>query len=156
MISRAVNCAYRFALCLAYPILCRLERALGVRSNVAVVAVWHGDKLLVVRHSYRLGDALPGGTVRMGESPIKAAARELYEEVGISTSPDELTLLRSWRKREGHVWLFEFCPPALPQIVPDQREVVAAQFVPRSNITASVSIILGHKLYPSNTVTDFP
>jgi 8-oxo-dGTP pyrophosphatase MutT (NUDIX family) len=136
------------ALCLAYPILSRLKRSLGIRSNAAGVAVWYGDKLLVIRHSYRPGHALPGGVVRMGEAPAGAAARELYEEVGILARPDELIPLRSWRGKEGQRWLFEYCPPALPRIVPDQREVVAARFVARNKIPASVSQILGNRLGP--------
>ncbi len=143
MISRSVNCAHRIALSLAYPIILRLEKALGLLSNVAVVAVWHDDKLLVIKHSYKQGDALPGGTIGLGETPVEAAARELYEEVGISARPDELTPRRLWRHQKGNTWLFEYRPSSLPLVVPDQREVVAAQFVRRNQLPASISAFLG-------------
>jgi ADP-ribose pyrophosphatase YjhB (NUDIX family) len=111
---------------------------------VATVAVWHGDKLLLIRHSYKPGDGLPSGTLRVGEPPVDAAARELYEEVGISASPDQLILLRSWKQKEGDRWLFEYRPPSMPRIVPDQREVVAAQFVARHELPNSIRVILGN------------
>ena len=142
MINSVINYACRIIFVLAYPLFCRLERALGLRSDVAVVAVWHGDKLLVVRHSYRPGEALPGGSLKRGEAPAKGAAREIGEEVGIPVDPDELTLLRAWTQREGRRWLFEFRPAVLPKIVPDQREVIAARLLPRSEIPAPISIML--------------
>jgi len=142
MITQVVNYAYRVALVLAHPILCKLERALDLRSDVAVIAVWHGDRLLVVRHSYRSGETLPGGTLKRGEVPKKGAARELAEEVGMPVDPDELTLVRSWAQREGKRWLFEFRPLVLPKIVPDQREVIAARLLPRSEIPTPISLLL--------------
>ena len=129
MISRAVNCAYRLVLRAAYPVLDKLERIFGIRSDVAMVAVWHGDTLLMVRHSYRHGAALPGGMIGAGETPVEAAARELHEEVGVSARPDQLIFVRSWRQWRTHAWLFEYRPSAAPRITPDQREVVAARFV---------------------------
>lgn len=142
MIAQIVNYAYRLALALSYPMLCRVERAIGIRSDAVVVAVWHRDRLLVVRHSYMPGVALPGGTLKRGETPIWAAVREIGEEVGISVNPDELTLVRSWKQREGTRWLFEFRPSVLPNIVPDQREVVAARLLPRSEIPAGICLTL--------------
>jgi 8-oxo-dGTP pyrophosphatase MutT (NUDIX family) len=141
-VESAFNSAYRFVLSLAYPILCKIERTLRVRSHVALVAVWHGEKLLVVRHSYRLGDALPGGTIRVGEAPVEAAARELCEEVGILARPGDLVLLRRWSQKEGKRWLFEFRPPKLPDVVLDEREVIRAQFVTRSRIPAPIRAML--------------
>jgi len=146
MIYRAANWLCRSVLILAYPILSRLEDALGIRSNVAVVAVWHGERLLLIRHSYRLGEALPGGTIGISERPADAAARELHEEVGILVSPGELVPLRSWRQKKGDTWLFEYRPRALPRVVPDQREVVAARFVPRDRIPHSIGRLLGESL----------
>jgi hypothetical protein len=141
-VKSAFNRTYRLALSLAYPVLCKIERTFRVRSNVALVAVWHGESLLVVRHSYRLGHALPGGTIRAGEAPVEAAARELCEEVGILTSPSDLVLLRRWTQKEGKRWLFDFHPPKLPDIVPDEREVIEAQFVARSRIPTRVRVML--------------
>jgi 8-oxo-dGTP pyrophosphatase MutT (NUDIX family) len=44
-----------------------------------------GDDVLLVRHTY--GDRrrwdLPGGNVKRGESPVRAATREVREELGI-------------------------------------------------------------------------
>lgn len=131
---RAANFAYRVAFRAAYPVLVRLEQLFGLRSNVAAVAVWHGDSLLLVRHSYRPGHALPGGTLGAGESPVAAAARELYEEVGIMAARRDLIPLRRREQRSGTTWLFEYRPRRRPRIVPDQREVVAAQFVPRDRL----------------------
>jgi ADP-ribose pyrophosphatase YjhB (NUDIX family) len=145
MISRAVNCAYRLVLRVAYPILDHLERTFGIRSNVAMVAVWHGDRLLMVRHSYRHGDALPGGMVGAGESPAEAAARELHEEVGVCVRPDELIFVRSWRQLRTHTWLFEYRPSAAPRITPDQREVVSARFVGADSIPRSMRWMLAKR-----------
>jgi len=142
MISRAVNYAYRLVLRVAYPVLDKFERTFGIHSDVALVAVWHGDTLLMVRHSYRHGAALPGGMVGAGETPVEAAARELHEEVGVSARPDQLIFVRSWRQWRTHTWLFEYRPSVAPRITPDQREVVAARFVGADGIPRSMTRML--------------
>ncbi len=138
MISRAVNGAYRLVLKLAYPVLDALERTFGTRSNVAMVAVWYADKLLLIKHSYRHGEGLPGGTIGTFESPAEAAARELNEEVGICARPEDLIVVRSWRQWQGRAWLFEYRPATEPMVTPDQREVIAARFVALDNIPGSI------------------
>lgn len=138
MISRAVNGAYRLILKLAYPVLDTFERTLGIRSNVAMVAVWHAGKLLMIRHSYRDGEGLPGGMIGAGESPAEAAARELHEEVGVFARPDDLIFVRSWRQWQTHTWLFEYRPLMKPRITPDQREVVSGRFVEATRIPRSI------------------
>lgn len=145
MISRSFNWALRFVFALAYPVLCQVERTLGLSSNAVMIAVWYNNNLLVVRHSYKSGRSLPGGTIKPGESPKKAAVRELQEEVGIFARPAELRLVRSWRQRNGRTWVFEYCPAALPRIVPDQREVVAADFVSRQNLPPSLDKVAKRK-----------
>ena len=109
---------------------------------MAIVAIWHEDRLLLVRHSYRAGEVLPGGALKRGEAPPEGAAREIGEEVGIVIEPDDLTLLRTWTELEGRRWLFEFRPSVLPRIKPDQREVVAARLLPRSDIPMPINAML--------------
>lgn len=138
MLSNAFNYALRAGLRLAYPILCGVERVLGIRTEVAVVAVWHEGKLLVVKHSYWPESGLPGGAIKKGESPANAAARELHEEVGISVEPDELIFLRFHLRQEGRMWVFEYRPTRVPRIVPDNREIISAWFVVPDEIPASV------------------
>lgn len=47
-----------------------------------LVALWHGDRLLLVHVRGRECWELPGGGIEPGESPQEAAARELHEESG--------------------------------------------------------------------------
>jgi 8-oxo-dGTP diphosphatase len=56
------------------------------------VALWHEDKILLIRTSYRRCYALPGGFVRPGEPSEQAARREVLEEIGLDLSGRELRL----------------------------------------------------------------
>lgn len=61
----------------------------------AIVAIWHGRRLLLVRTSYRLLYTLPGGFVERGETSREAATRELFEEISVATAPAALRI--GWR-----------------------------------------------------------
>jgi NUDIX domain len=63
------------------------------RHEGAVVAVYVGPALLLVRSSYRVGWHLPGGGVRRGEMPEAAARRELAEEIGLAARRYSLRVL---------------------------------------------------------------
>ncbi|MBQ0987008.1 NUDIX hydrolase [Streptomyces sp. F63] len=50
--------------------------------DLSLVALWHGDRLLMVYERDRATWELPGGGIDPGESPREAAVRELAEESG--------------------------------------------------------------------------
>lgn len=56
---------------------------------LALVALWHHDRLLLVFNRYRQHWELPGGMIDPGESTRQAAVRELREETGYDI--DDLT-----------------------------------------------------------------
>jgi len=60
-------------------------RALWTPVDVGVLAlVEQGNKVVLVRHSYKSGWMLPGGAVRRGEPPAEAVVREMQEEIGLT------------------------------------------------------------------------
>jgi 8-oxo-dGTP pyrophosphatase MutT (NUDIX family) len=56
----------------------------------AVVHAFHNSRLLIFSHAEHpeVGFQVPSGTVEEGESPLQAAAREFFEETGISLPTD--------------------------------------------------------------------
>ena len=98
----------------------------------AAVALWSGDRLLLVRTSYRRGWELPGGGLRAGESPLAAALREAREEVGIALEPERLkpslVIDNYYEHRHDRVHLYEteLGPAVAPTV--DRREIVAARY----------------------------
>lgn len=54
--------------------------------GVSAIAQDKGGHVLLVRHTYKPGWALPGGGVDRGEPPLEAVLRELREEVGLLRS----------------------------------------------------------------------
>jgi 8-oxo-dGTP diphosphatase len=96
----------------------------------ALVAIYVGKALLLVRSSYRTAWNLPGGGIHRGETPEAAARRELAEEIGLTP---EAALLPAgeaggvWDGRHDRVHFFELHMDRLPGLQLDHREIVAAQ-----------------------------
>jgi ADP-ribose pyrophosphatase YjhB (NUDIX family) len=125
-VSRVIDACYRVAFRLAYP-LARLWWRL--RGNTGItLAVWVGDRVLLVRHSYKPGLRLPGGSVRSGEDPCLAAARELQEEVGLAVAVNDLHLVSRFQNTYGTNYLYEIELTVEPKLTVDRREIVSARF----------------------------
>jgi len=120
-----------------YRVLFRLAllywRVRRPRLQGAYVAVWHGERVLVVQNSYRRRLSLPAGGVARGEQPVDAARRELFEETGIECQAASLCYVGEFvddgRYAEDHGHVFELRCDAEPQPCVDRREVVWAEFL---------------------------
>ena len=103
------------------------------RLRGAAVAVWHGERLLVIRNSYRRLLSIPAGGLRRREEPLAAALRELREEVGIDAPAAALRyageIVTRVAHAEDHVHVYELRVDAPPALRVDRREVVWAGFV---------------------------
>ena len=73
----------------------------GYRLNVGLIIANENGELLLCKRKKMNSWQFPQGGIDFGESPIKAAKRELFEEVGISSK--SVTLIESldeWLKYE--------------------------------------------------------
>lgn len=135
-----MDAAYRAAYWLGHRALRAWWRVRRPASDAAAVALWHGDRLLVVRTSYHPLLDLPGGGVGRGEPPPAAAARELREETGLEVDPAALAPAGTYRYvdlgRRITAHVFAHRPAAAPTPRVDGREVVWAGLLSRAELAA--------------------
>jgi len=124
---------YQLAYKIAYRLLTILLIFWHPHTRGAFVAFWHGQKLLLVRHSYKPGLCLPGGGVEKNEEYDEAATRELREETGISvdtvalSKPIEFHLTNEGKK--DYICCFEVeHQDSMVELTIDNREIVWAGF----------------------------
>jgi 8-oxo-dGTP pyrophosphatase MutT (NUDIX family) len=125
--------AYRAAYWLAFRVMRAWWFVARPHHRGALVAVWVEDRVLVLRQSYRVHLNLPGGGLGHGETPEFAARRELREEVGLELPPDALRVAWEgesfWDWRRDYVTIFEAHLDAVPDLMPDGREVIEARLI---------------------------
>ena len=142
---KVIDPLWRLGLGAAYWGLRVVWFVLRPRHRGALVAVWHDDRVLLVRNSYRPWLSFPGGGLKRRESPVEAAARELREEVGIRAQPGELRFFgevqTTFHFQHDRCAFFELELSALPTIRVDGREVVSGEFT-------SVEDALSRQLLP--------
>ena len=56
----------------------------AVTLKYVVIVLFNADQVLLVRHHLRTTWEIPGGHLELGETPMQAAERELWEETGIT------------------------------------------------------------------------
>ena len=127
--DRAVQVALR----LGYRLMRHWWRRFPPRHHRgAGIMVRDGERVLIVRHSYRPGYGLPGGRVQPGEAPRAAAMRELVEECAIAAPAEALRYLGEVNRTH----IYEYRPPRRPRIRIDNREVIEALFLSPAEATA--------------------
>jgi 8-oxo-dGTP pyrophosphatase MutT (NUDIX family) len=131
MLNNLIDAAFRTAYRVAYPLALIARRTRTYTHNGAGVAIWYGNSVLLVKHSYRRGLLLPGGGVKSSETPEVSLVREMYEELGIMLPIDDLVMVdkRPRIQGKGLAYLFEIHINQKPPITIDNREIVFADFV---------------------------
>lgn len=129
-----VDRAFQLAYVCAYRLMRAYWHVRHPTTHGALVAVWHGGDVLLVKNSYVPYYSAPGGYVRANESGRDAALRELREEVGVSVTADRLEPVidetHDWEGKRDHVEIFAVDLDERPDVAIDHREVVAASWLP--------------------------
>lgn len=106
------------------------------------VEVWVrvGDRLLVSHRHPNKSEGLkydaPGGGVVAGEELRDAAVRELFEEVGIKASPDELEFIGATGAGHFYAVTYMLRLDSLPELTLQPTEVVGYKLVTREELDA--------------------
>lgn len=145
-----IDSVWRMALWLGF----RLARAWWhlrrPRHEGALVTIYVGRALLLVKSSYRAEWGLPGGSIHPGETPDLAAQREMEEEIGLPSYPLRAvgSVSGIWDGRRDRVHFFELHLDRLPELRLDNREIIAARLASPEELhgialTAPVAAFLG-------------
>ncbi|PFH30324.1 MULTISPECIES: NUDIX hydrolase [Burkholderia] len=84
-----------------------------VKERATVLCYRDEQVLLVARASSRW--ALPGGTIKRGETPLEAAHRELQEETGMTGQDLVYSMQFTGLAKIHHVFFAEVGPDHIPQ-----------------------------------------
>ena len=119
------------------------------RHEGALVAIYVGRALLLLKSTYRAEWNFPGGSVHPGETPDAAAQREMEEEIGLSSYVllPAGSACGTWDGRRDRVHFFELHLDRMPELRLDNREIIAVHLASPEELhgialTAAVSAYL--------------
>ena len=121
-----------------YSIRARLGRRAGLGVRIMLIK---DGQVMLVKHTYQVHWYMPGGGVKHRETPMKAAIREAYEEVGaqINGEPELLGIYSNFREgKNDHTLLFVTSDFTMGKAT-DTWEIAERGFFPIHDLPADVS-----------------
>ena len=103
--------------------------AAPVKERATIVCHRGEQVLLVARAASRW--ALPGGTIKRGETPLEAAHRELCEETGMTGQPLVYAMQFTGLAKIHHVFFAEVGPDHTPQA---NNEIAKCKWFPIDSV----------------------
>ncbi|WP_175950689.1 NUDIX hydrolase [Burkholderia sp. BCC0405] len=103
--------------------------AAPVKERATIVCHRGEQVLLVARAASRW--ALPGGTIKRGETPLEAAHRELREETGMTGQPLVYSMQFTGLAKIHHVFFAEVGPDHTPQA---NNEIAKCKWFPIDSV----------------------
>ena len=101
-----------------------------------------GEMLVTQRHPSKKAGGLwefVGGGVLAGETTTQAAVREVKEEIGVSMTPNELSLLHVYRNRNYFMDIYLVKKDFnIQSLVLDENETVAAKWVSKDELLVMI------------------
>jgi 8-oxo-dGTP diphosphatase len=149
-LSRRLDLTWQTVFRLGFPVAWLWWRLSRPDHEGALVAVYVGPDLLLVRSSHRTEWSFPGGGVRSAETPKAAARRELAEDIGLAAPAlvEAGVINGFWDGRRDRVHLFELRLGRLPPLHLDKRQIVEARLMSPAELdsvalTGPVAAFLG-------------
>lgn len=132
----------------------RTEEAVAQPRTAAGVLIFdEADRVLLVNPTYKPGWEIPGGYLHPGETPSEGAARELKDELGLTTPIGRL-LAADWAPHpsEGDKLLFVFDGGLIAdadraQITPDGVEIGEYAFHEEAQLDAVLIPRLARRIH---------
>lgn len=139
-----IDLAYQLAFRIAHALLRTYWWFRRPRKGGILVAIWHLEKVLIIKNSYRRQYTLPGGYQLRGESPAETGSRELLEECGLYVPIAELREVYRreflFEHRRDDVIVVEAEVEQSPRLRIDHREVSEARFVNPDEVGALLAV----------------
>lgn len=114
----------------------------GMYHPCTEVWVRVGDRLLIAQRHPEKSEGMkydaPGGAVLSGEDWLSAAARELYEEVGIACDTERLEYLGAVISRVGYALTYLLRLDETPELKLQPTEVVGYKMVTRDELDGMI------------------
>ena len=102
------------------------------------ILIRFNQDILAIKNSYRDYWTIPCGMVGRREAYPVAAAREVFEEVGINISPEKLKFVRlifdDTDYKRDHIYLYFYEASSRPIVQIDNKEVEDFQWIPIQKI----------------------
>lgn len=104
-------------------------------------------ELLIVKANYKNYWTLPGGIVDHDETPKQAAIREVFEEVGITLNPDQVSFVAVVDRISSQAQTYQFIFKAVLPVSAKEAIILQTSEIDDYALVSRSQILAGDRMY---------